>query len=151
MRVHPILLGGVTAGALDILAAFGLSAVYGGTPVRVLQGIAAGLLGRAAFSGGIPVALLGLACHFAIALGAAAVYWAASRRWTALARHPFVFGPLYGIAVHYVMTMVVLPLSRVTQRPQPAEIIVALIVIHILFVGLPIALATAQGHRSMIL
>ncbi|MGA7921522.1 MAG: hypothetical protein WCA38_17820 [Candidatus Acidiferrales bacterium] len=63
---------GLTCGVMDITAAFlvyGL--VYGVRPVHLLQGIGAGLLGRvAAFQGGLATALLGLLCHFVIALGA---------------------------------------------------------------------------------
>ncbi len=70
--------GGVLAGALDITYAIVFNYVRSGVPpVRILQSVASGLLGRAAYSGGAGTAGLGLALHFFIALTAAAC---ASRR-----------------------------------------------------------------------
>ena len=85
--------------------------------MRVLKFIASGLLGAAAFQGGAAIAALGLALHFVIALGAAAVYWAASRRIAFLATHPVPSGLLYGVAVYFFMNLVVIPLSAVPPRP----------------------------------
>lgn len=133
-----ILRAGLIAGVLDITAAFAFAALRGGTPLRVLQYIASGLLGSPAFQGGAATAALGLALHFVIALGAAAVYWAASRRIAFLATHAVPAGLLYGVAVYFVMNLVVLPLSSVPQRPFTPSL--AMIAIHMLCVGLPIAL-----------
>ncbi len=72
-----ILWGGVSAGILDITVAF----IRWGRPVRILQGIAGGLLGAPAFQGGWGTAALGLVLHFFIALSAAVVYYTASRSW----------------------------------------------------------------------
>ena len=82
-----ILLGGTLAGVLDILAAF-LMSWPRVPPVRVLQYIASGALGPAAFRGGAATAAAGLAFHFVIAFGAAAAYVAASRRWPLLLTRP---------------------------------------------------------------
>ena len=49
---HPVVLGGAAAGVLDIAAAFALRGAFGVPPVRVLQGIASGLLGPPASQGG---------------------------------------------------------------------------------------------------
>src|SRR5215203_2933194 len=106
---HGILAGGVLAGVLDILAAFAISWPRV-PPVRVLQYIASGALGPEAFRGGMTVALLGLAFHFAIATGAAAVYAALSRRWPTLIHRPLLYGPLFGLAVYATMNLIVLPL-----------------------------------------
>jgi hypothetical protein len=60
---------------LDITAAFVVyGGLYGVNPVLILQGIASGILGRSAFNGGYPVALLGLFLHFFIAFTATFVY-----------------------------------------------------------------------------
>jgi hypothetical protein len=56
-----ILIGGLIAGTLDILAAFIQSGLRGVTPMRVLQAIASGLLGADSFQGGFATAALGLA------------------------------------------------------------------------------------------
>ena len=49
-----IVLGGLTAGTLDILDGFAVSLVNGGAPVRVLHAIASGVLGRTAYQGERP-------------------------------------------------------------------------------------------------
>jgi hypothetical protein len=48
---------------------------------------------------------------------------------------------LYGIAIYFFMNLVVLPLSGVPQRPFVPSL--AMINIHMLCVGLPIALVLA--------
>ena len=136
--MRSVLLAGLIAGVLDITAALILSAQQGVGAVRVLQFIASGVMGRAAFRGGEETAALGLALHFGIALGGAAVYWVASRVFPFLVEHPFFWGLLYGIAVYFFMNLVVLPLSAVAQRPFVFSL--AMINIHMLCVGLPIAL-----------
>jgi len=147
-RVHPIVIGGTIAGILDILAAFGLRMMAGGSPVRVLHAIASGVLGPAAFQGGAATAALGFALHFVIAFGAAAVYYAASRVWPVLARRAIPAGLLYGVAVYAVMNYVVLPLSRVTFGRGPWRSVATMVVIHMLCVGLPIALAARAGRAA---
>ena len=128
-----VLLAGAVAGTLDIAAAFALSMSRGGTPGRVLRTIASGVLGPAAAQTGAAGAALGLALHFLIATGAAAVYALAARRLPFLVRHPVPAGLAYGVAVYFFMNLVVLPLSRVAQRPfTPSP---AMIAIHMLCVG----------------
>ena len=149
-QVHPVIIAGVLVGILDILAAFIVR--YGFTrtsPVRVLQGIASGLLGPAAFTGGAATAVFGMFLHLVIAFAVAGVYYIASRRWRLLVQHPIVFGVLYGVAVHWVMNQVVLPLSRFPMGPRtpPFTFTLAMVVVHMLFVGLPIALTVARSER----
>jgi uncharacterized membrane protein YagU involved in acid resistance len=112
------------------------------SPVVILKSVASGLLGPAAFKGGPEVAALGLLLHFVIAFGAAAVYYAASRWLPVLAQKPWICGPLFGIAVYFFMSLVVLPLSRVTPRPFNPDPI--MILIHMLCVGTPIAWAVRR-------
>jgi len=102
---------GFTCGVLDITAALVVYGFFGLKPMRLLQGIASGLLGPRAFSGGLTTALLGLLCHFLIAFGAAAVYLVASRALGFLIEHAVISGFLYGVAVYFFMNRIVLPLS----------------------------------------
>ncbi len=139
-----VLSAGLLAGVLDITAAFTFSALRGVGPVRVLKFIASGLMGPAAYQGGAAIAALGVALHFVIALGAAAVYWAASRKIAFLATHPVPSGLLYGVAVYFFMNLVVIPLSAIP--PRPFVPLPAMIVIHMLCVGLPIALVLRRGR-----
>ena len=138
-----IVWGGLLAGVGDIAFAFVVSGLRGVGPVRVLQSVAGGLLGRAAAEGGLATAALGAVLHFFIAFVWAAVYWLASRRLDVLARRPVVCGLLYGAAVYFFMYFVVLPLSAIYF---PLNHTLSSILLnsagHMLLVGLPIALAT---------
>jgi hypothetical protein len=142
--LRAILWGGLLCGALDITAAFVIYGAMGLPPMRLLQGIASGLLGHSAYSGGMATALLGFFFEFVIATGAAAVYVLAGRFLAVLVRHPWVAGPLYGIAVYWFMQLVVLPLSRYAHRRFSLEITLIGIAIHMLCVGLPIALSARR-------
>src|SRR5689334_18610115 len=88
---------GLVAGTLDITAAFIVYGYFGLKPMRLLQGIAGGLLGPRTFAGGLTTALLGLLCHFLIAYSAAVVYFAVSRWLPFLVEHAVVSGFLYGV------------------------------------------------------
>lgn len=136
--------GGLACGVLDIVAALIVYGSFGAKPLRLLQGIAGGLLGPRTYSGGIATALLGLLCHFVIAFSAAAVYVAASRIMPFLVRQAVVSGALYGVAVYFFMNRVVAPLSAAVKFPFSFKMMVIGIVIHIFCVGLPIALAARR-------
>jgi uncharacterized membrane protein YagU involved in acid resistance len=148
-RIHPLVVGGSVAGVLDIIAALALSGALGTPPQVVLQSIASGLLGRAAFAGGLMTAALGVLLHFVIAFTAAAVYYAASRWWPVLVRRPVRSGAAYGVVVYVVMNAVVLPLSRVAPSAPRWSSAIALILIHMVCVGLPIALAVARADDGL--
>ena len=139
-----MLAAGAVAGVLDILAAFALQATNGVPAWRVLQAIASGLLGPAAYRGGAATAALGLLLHFVIACGAAAVFYAASRWWPVLLRRAVLAGAAFGVLVYVVMNQVVLPLSRVNFRPSPWRTVAIMVAIHVLCVGLPIALTVRR-------
>ncbi len=131
----------LAAGILDILAAFATAAVKGGTPASILKAIASGVLGANAFKGGADIAALGLALHFGIMFGIVLVYWLVSRRWSFLRDQAFVSGLIFGVAVYAVMNLVVLPLSAIPFKPNYGmESLVNGIGVHMLCVGLPIAL-----------
>jgi hypothetical protein len=126
-----------------ISAAFIVYGAMGARPLPLLQGIAAGLLGSRAFSGGLVTAALGLLCHYVIAYSAATVYVAASRILAFLARMPLLYGPLYGIAVYFFMQFVVHH-SGAIHRPFSWEMTQIGCAIHIVCIGSPIALVTRR-------
>src|ERR1700675_2116296 len=105
-----IAVGGGIAGTLDLLQA----CILFGWDIPLA--IAAGLLGRQAFHGGVGTYILGVLLHFFIACSAAAVYYGASRRLGFLKEYPLVCGLFFGAAVEEVMRLVVLPLSALHSR-----------------------------------
>jgi uncharacterized membrane protein YagU involved in acid resistance len=130
------------AGILDIsdaIVTWGLRGVSAG---RILQSVASGLLGRAAYDGGFATMALGTFLHFFIATSAAATYVAASSRLPVLARRAVPCGLAFGVAVYLFMNYVVLPLSAFPSRSSAFSLSAFLhgIIGHAFLVGLPIAL-----------
>jgi hypothetical protein len=142
-----ILWGGLLCGVLDITAALVVYAYLGAKPVRLLQGIAGGLLGPRTYGGGVATAVLGLFCHFLIAFSAAAVFVTASRIAPFLVRYAVGSGVLYGVAVYFFMNRVVVPLSAAAKFPFSLKMMVIGVVIQIFCVGLPISLVTRHCVR----
>lgn len=138
---------GTICGIMDITAALVVYGTMGAKPLRLLQGIAGGVLGPRTYQGGIATALLGLALHFAIAFGAATVFFIASRALRFLIDHAVLSGILYGIAVYFFMQRVVIPLSHANRNPFSLKFMIIGIVIHIFCVGLPIALSIRKYAR----
>jgi hypothetical protein len=141
-----LLYGTLVAGTLDALDAivfFGLRS--GATPLGIFRGIAAGLVGPSARSGGLPTALLGVALHYFIAFGIVATFFVASRYIRILRRAPVWAGLLYGIAAYVVMNVVVLPLSAIGRGglswpPVVNAVLINGVLIHMFGVGLPSSL-----------
>jgi hypothetical protein len=145
--IPAILWGGLIAGSLDLLYAFVFSGVRGISPIRVLQAIASGLLGANSFKGGLGAAALGVPLHFLIAFGAAAAYYAASRKLSFLLQRAVFWGLLYGIAIYLFMQFVVLPLSAAPKFKSSVLSVVLGVIVHMVCVGLPISLAVRRYSR----
>jgi hypothetical protein len=142
-----IVYGGLVAGVLDFLAASINAYLRGTSPVRVWQYVASGLLGPASFSRGYGSVLLGVLCHFVIAFGAATVFFFASLRFPILIQRAVIFGIVYGVVVYFFMSRVVVPLSAARTFPFSVQGLITGLLIHIVCVGLPIALLTRRAWR----
>jgi hypothetical protein len=141
-----VLLAAFIAGTIDIAYAIAWSVAHGGTARALLQAVASGWLGKAAFTGGDVSAALGLASHYAILAVAAALYLAASRRSARLRAHPWIAGPLYGLAIFLVMDFVVVPLSAAPFHLHHRLWATASdLASHLFGVGLVIALVTRRA------
>ena len=144
---HAIVTAWLVCGVLDIAAAV-IQAwqAAGRTPAVVLKGIASALWGRAAIEGGAGMAAIGLIMHFTVALTATLVFYALSRRISALrSASVFLVGPLYGVMVFAAMNYGTLPLlswvrSLYLGTPPrwPGAMGWPMVWIHIICVGLPI-------------
>jgi hypothetical protein len=137
MALRTILIAGLICGVLDGLSALALSA---GRWMRLFQFIASGLLGPNSFNGAVSTALVGIAMHFSVALGAAAVYYSTSRAIPFMIDHAIPSGILFGILVHVFMNFVVIPLSAIGRRPFNARAFAAQLAVHMIVVGPTIAL-----------
>jgi uncharacterized membrane protein YagU involved in acid resistance len=147
MSRHPIapawlvLAGGLVAGTLDIVYACLFWALKADVPARrILQSVAAGLLGSASFAGGSRTAALGLFLHFFISTTMAVVYYLIARRWPLLWRLPWLSGTLYGLLLYLVMNFLVVPLSAAGPGSKDPLWVSLTIAVHLLFVGIPCAL-----------
>lgn len=146
-----ILLGGLICGVLDITSAVIISIANGGSPVRMLQGIAGALLGPVTFEKGFATAALGLFVHFCVAFTATAVFYWLSRRIPAMVEWPVASGIVWGVIWLLVMYRGVIPLSQIVRtlyltdvkRTLPALWPLPLLV-HTTCVGLPIALSVRR-------
>ena len=136
------LVAGLLCGVMDLTAAVTLYGLLRGRrPIQVLQSIASGLFGADSYDGGAVTAAIGVLSHFTVAFGAAATYFAASRKFLTLVTHPIICGILYGAAVYLFMNAIVVPLSA---YPHQVGYSLNGLTVHILCVGLPIALSISR-------
>jgi hypothetical protein len=134
--------GGLIAGTVDLLQA----CILFGWDIPLA--IAGGLLGKQAFNGGAGTYVLGVFLHFFIALSAATVYYASSRKLIFLREHPLVCGLFFGGAVEQMMNLVVLPLSALHARgPYKLHDLILGLVVHMVVIGLPISFSVRRFAR----
>lgn len=140
--VLAITVGGVVAGTLDLLQA----CILFGWDIPLA--IAGGLLGKRAFTGGPGIYILGVALHYSIAISAAGVYYAASRRLLFLRQSWVVCGLFFGAAVEEFMRLIVLPLSALhAHGPYELKDLLLGLVVHMVVIGLPIAFCIRRFSR----
>jgi hypothetical protein len=158
-NLKPILYAAVLVGVLDITAAcIQVYIASGMVPIRLLQGVAGGLLGRSALGGGLATAALGLAMHFTMALTVTTIFYALSRRLPLPQKLSGVVavGLLYGAAVFAVNNFATAPfMSWVRSLYLHTPILFKppmgwwQLIIHLFCVGLPIALVMHRYSKSM--
>jgi hypothetical protein len=146
-RASRVLAGGLLAGALDLTFAFLFYWPQGATPLRILQGIASGALGRGSFEVGLASAALGAFFHFFISVCAAGIYYLASLRLTFLVRRPLIAGPIFGVLWFLAMRFVVLPLSAIGFHPMKPGNAIGELCSHVFLFGTVIAYAVSRAHH----
>lgn len=143
-----VLQAGALVGVLDMLYPIFLwVVVLQRVPaIRIPQSVASGLLGSAAYEGGVTTAALGLVLHFTIAYSWTTAYYIVSRRWARLRRliatteGRVKVGVVLGLLVWLAMDFVVVPLSRASATPVFSWMFALQLIWHPVGVGLPIAL-----------
>ena len=106
-----MVLGGLAVGTLDLAFACAFWQSHGVTLARILQSVAAGVLGEASFAGGAASALLGACLHYFIATMFVVVYRIAGLRHAGLRTHAVACGLAYGVLLYLAMNFIVVPLS----------------------------------------
>ncbi|TFW18162.1 hypothetical protein [Duganella callida] len=145
-QIRIVLIGGLIAGALDIIFAISFAAYNGTAPLQLLRIVASGAFGKPALHGGVPMAVFGLAAHFGLSLAWALGYFLLARLMPRLAHHPVFYGIAYGVMVFLLMRLVVLPASAFPFPVRFKPLATALDMLsHMFLFGLPIALATRRA------
>jgi hypothetical protein len=144
-----LLVGGFVLGTADIVFACGFWALLRDVPpLRILQSIASGIQGTAAFEGGAASAVLGLCCHYLIATSMVIAYAVPALRVPRLVQRPLACGLAYGLLLYVLMSQVVVPLSN---APQPTKVylpwVLASIIVHALL-GVVCAWSAGRALRG---
>jgi hypothetical protein len=148
MNIQSILLGGFTAGFIDIVYPTTRAVIAGHSPLRPWLGVASGLLGPTAHEGGAGTAALGVFLHLLICVSAAFVFYLIVRRLPWFVKQWIAAGIVFGFGFLLVMNYVILPLSRIGKPLYAGEGFLWAIVSHILMIGLPIAFFVTRGIRK---
>jgi hypothetical protein len=145
-----ILTATLIAGTLDILAAFLVYAVIleKTSPGRILMSIASGVFGKAAYSGGTPMIITGLALHFLIAFIFSVFYFLILPGLSFLRKRELLAGILYGIFIWLVMNLGVLPIVfKGMPLPDLTSALIGIAIV-IVAVGIPISyIVSTSGRR----
>ena len=145
------LIGGMISGLLHFLIQQGL--VFGlilkAPIISQLQFVASGIMGDAAFTGGLATALLGLVLDFIMITIMAGVFILSVDRIPLLRRNVILGSILYGLGVYIVMNFIVLPLSAAPALPAPPLwLFIELILQHIVLIGLPLGLLVQRNANQ---
>lgn len=149
-----ILVAGIIAGTLDILAAMLVYdlILHKTRSILILQYIASSILKTSAYKGGIFTAGLGLLIHFAIAISFSALYYIIFSYSTAARKYTLFSGFIYGILVWAIMNLLIVP--AVFGKPPVFDLNRDLLagIILIIAIGLPLALTInrfgANNHKA---
>jgi hypothetical protein len=143
-----VLLGGCAAGFVDFVYPTVATILNGGAWTQPWKGVASGLLGAAAREGGLGMVALGIALHFFICIGAAALLYLVVSRMKWLPRSWVLIGVLHGLAVLATMNYLILPLSAIGRGIYPLATLHVTALAHILVVGLPTAYFVTRAIRK---
>lgn len=141
-----LLESGLIIGLADGIAAVTSAYVTRGTtPDRVFQYIASGAIGKDAYSGGMPIVLLGILFHFFIAFNFTAFFYFLANKQKWLLDKIYLYGAIYGVFIWLIMNFIVIPLSQITRGPFNASGVAIGLLIHIFVIGIPIAWLTKRS------
>ena len=141
-------IGGLIIGALHLIIQVGIvyGLIFGSQFISTLQYVASGIMGEAAYEGGLTTALLGLILEFVMTIIIAGIFVFSADRIPLLRKNVIVGSLLYGFGVFVVMNFVVVPLSAAAVLPPPAMwLLIEIILEHILLIGLPLGMLVQRN------
>jgi uncharacterized membrane protein YagU involved in acid resistance len=133
---------------LDIAAAFLLALSNGRDPIRVLEFIASGVFGLAAFSEGWYYPTLGVLFHYVISMIWSVAFFLVFEKIRSIRKKRILMGILMGCFVWVVMNQVVLPLSNTPPIPFNLKSAITGAAVLIGAIGLPISFLAARFFRQ---
>ena len=150
-KVFPILLkAGLLVGTLDILTAFvHYFLKTGDNPLGILKYVASGLFGKEAFTGGNSMFWAGLILHYIIAFSFTIFFFWLYPKLSFLSKYKVLTGVLYGIFIWTVMNLIVVPLSKIPNRPFTITNSLINVVILIVFIGIPLSLMANAFYKRV--
>jgi hypothetical protein len=134
---------GLIAGTIDIVAACTINMIG---PKPILRFIASGLLG-APLPHETWVYCLGLSLQWMMSIIIAAIFVVAASSIPALLRRWIIAGSAYGVVVYFVMTFVVVPLSKANAGHVTLSSFIENLLAMILF-GLIVAYLAQRGANG---
>jgi uncharacterized membrane protein YagU involved in acid resistance len=110
-------------------------------PASLLQNTTSHLVGPRAFSGGLPMALLGLVLHYFIAACWITAFVLVAQRVRLLVKLPLLCGGLYGLLIYAAMNYLVLPHTPYPSQPthSPISLLNGILAL-VIFMGILVAL-----------
>ena len=144
-----VILIGLLAGLLDITAAITQFLLSGGSdPVRILLYVASGVFGKAAFEGGVGMALAGFGFHMFNAMAFTIFFFSVYPTIKRVTENPYVLSIGYGAFVWVVMNLIVVPLSNVSRGGFSLRSSIIGMVILIVCIGLPNAVGARRFYAK---
>ena len=116
--------------------------------ISLLQYIASGAMGKAAFAGGLATALLGAVLEFLMTFIIAGIFILSANQIPLLRRYVVVGSLLYGVGVFIVMNFIVLPLSAAPPSPLTVLQIIETFIEHVLLIGLPLGILVRRNANA---
>jgi hypothetical protein len=144
-----ILKTGLLVGTLDILAAF--TQYYltkGKNPLVILNYVASGYFGPAAFTTGNSMLLTGLLFHYFIAMSFAVFFFLIYPGIRIFHKSILLTASLYGLFMWAITNLLIVPFSKINKFPSSItnSIIAALILI--VFIGIPLSMIAAKKAKK---
>lgn len=142
-----VIIIGLLVGTLDGIAAIIWSYCYTHViSLGVFKGVASGIFGSAAFSGGSIMIFYGILLHYLIAFIFTTALFLLYPFFNFLLKNKYIVGLLYGIVIWAIMNLVVSPLSNALKPTLSTHNIIIGILILIVCVGLPIAIISNNHY-----